>query len=257
MCAMPPPFMSILRRVVGFVLAVVLLNVRGWERYEDDEGDGDGDGGVLGAIGRTEASSSASRALAGDQVDSRARDDLADDPSSSYDCAILSSSFNEIVFRRESCLICLPANAGAGNGDEDTRLVARRGMGALRPFPRASSAVSWLSRRFALALPPSLRWSQSMIGLRGTFFCCCLGRTAAVGTRFGSCSLRTLDFKAGGSVPVREFEALVATATGGGAMRRTRTRTTRRLDFELVTTCYYLERERERETGNDGGGLCK
>lgn len=37
--------------------------------------EGDGDGGPLGGKGLTEASSSASRLLVGDQVDSRASDD--------------------------------------------------------------------------------------------------------------------------------------------------------------------------------------
>ena len=76
MCAIPPPARSTLRRVVGFVLAAMLANVRGSERYEDDECDGEGDGGVLGGNGRTEASSSASRTLmlVGDHNESRANE---------------------------------------------------------------------------------------------------------------------------------------------------------------------------------------
>ena len=72
---MPFPFMSILRSVVGFVLAAMLLKVRGSERYDDEEREGEGDGGELGGNGRTDASSSASKTLLGDHVDSRARED--------------------------------------------------------------------------------------------------------------------------------------------------------------------------------------
>jgi len=70
MCAMPFPGKSTLNTVVGFVLAAILLNVLGSERYEEEERDGAGEGGVLGGSGRTEASSSASCILAGDQVES-------------------------------------------------------------------------------------------------------------------------------------------------------------------------------------------
>lgn len=63
-----------LRTVVGFVLAAMLANVRGSERYEAEECEGDGEGGELGGNGRTDASSSASRTLrlVGDHSDSRA-----------------------------------------------------------------------------------------------------------------------------------------------------------------------------------------
>ena len=72
-----PPVKSILRTVVGFVLAAILANVRGSERYEEDECDGDGEGGALGGNGRTDASSSASRTLrlVGDHKDSRANEE--------------------------------------------------------------------------------------------------------------------------------------------------------------------------------------
>lgn len=73
---MPFGVKSILRTVVGFVLAAMLLNVLGSERYDEDEREGDGEGGVLGGKGRTEASSSASRWLAGDHSESLAREDL-------------------------------------------------------------------------------------------------------------------------------------------------------------------------------------
>lgn len=56
-----PPVISTLSRVVGFVLAVMLLNVLECERYDEDDRDGDGEGGELGGRGRTDASSSASR----------------------------------------------------------------------------------------------------------------------------------------------------------------------------------------------------
>jgi hypothetical protein len=62
-----------LSTVVGFVLAAMLLNVCGFDRYEDNEGEGEGEGGMLGGIGRTEASSSASKA--GDHVESRAKEE--------------------------------------------------------------------------------------------------------------------------------------------------------------------------------------
>jgi hypothetical protein len=61
-----------LNTVVGFVLAAMLLNVRGSDKYEDEEREGAGEGGALGGSGRTDASSSASNMLAGDQSESRA-----------------------------------------------------------------------------------------------------------------------------------------------------------------------------------------
>lgn len=76
-CAMPFPGKSILSTVVGFVLAAILLNVRGSERYEDEEREGTGEGGALGGSGRKEASSSASTILVGDQRESRAMDSLS------------------------------------------------------------------------------------------------------------------------------------------------------------------------------------
>lgn len=76
MCAIPPA-KSTLSIVVGFVLAAMLANVRGSERYDEDECDGEGDGGALGGSGRTDASSSASRTLklVGDHKDSRASEE--------------------------------------------------------------------------------------------------------------------------------------------------------------------------------------
>ena len=69
MCATPFGARSMLRTVVGLVLAAILLNVFGLERYDDMDGEGDGDGGLLGGSGLTEASSSASSP--GDRVESR------------------------------------------------------------------------------------------------------------------------------------------------------------------------------------------
>ena len=92
---------STLRRVVGFVLAAILANVRGSERYEDDEREGDGDGGALGGSGLTEASSSASSMLRGDQVDSKTLEvRFTSNESRVRASAVLlkSSSLREIVF---------------------------------------------------------------------------------------------------------------------------------------------------------------
>jgi hypothetical protein len=83
MCAIPLPLRSMLSKVVGFVLAAILLNVRGSERYDDDEREGEGEGGALGGMGRTDASSSASKALAGDQIDSRFNEESSSERSSS------------------------------------------------------------------------------------------------------------------------------------------------------------------------------
>ena len=71
-----------LSRVVGLVLAAMLLNVCGSDIYDDAESDGDGDGGPLGGSGLTDASSSASILLAGDHIESRANEDRISDWSS-------------------------------------------------------------------------------------------------------------------------------------------------------------------------------
>jgi hypothetical protein len=72
-CAIPP-VRSTLNSVVGLVLAAMLRKVREFERYDEDEreGEGEGEGGELGGSGRREASSSASRLLAGDHMESLA-----------------------------------------------------------------------------------------------------------------------------------------------------------------------------------------
>jgi hypothetical protein len=56
--------------VVGFVLAVTLLKVRGSDKNDEEDRDGAGEGGDVGGKGRMEASSSAS-GLEGDQVEDR------------------------------------------------------------------------------------------------------------------------------------------------------------------------------------------
>lgn len=73
-CAIPP-VRSTLNSVVGLVLAAILWKVRGFERYDEDERDGEGEGGELGGSGRREASSSASRLLAGYHIESLAKEE--------------------------------------------------------------------------------------------------------------------------------------------------------------------------------------
>jgi hypothetical protein len=170
MCAMPLLVKSILNRVVGLVLAAMLLNVRGCDRYEDEDLEGDGDGGMLGGSGRTEASSSASRTLAGDHVESRVTDDgLYEISSSSSGARSFSSSpSRESVLRlvptdsvRECVLI--PLLDWEGRGEEVS-------LFPIREDPRAlgrSNASGFFTD------PPSLRWNQLIMSLferRFTFF---------------------------------------------------------------------------------------
>jgi hypothetical protein len=82
-CATPLGVRSILSKVVGLVLAAMLLKVFGLDKYDDAESEGEGEGGLLGGKGLTEASSSASRLLVGDHVDSLASDDRGVDRSPS------------------------------------------------------------------------------------------------------------------------------------------------------------------------------
>ena len=70
-----PPVRSTLNKVVGLVLAAILWKVRGLERYDEEERDGEGEGGELGGNGRREASSSASRLLVGDHIESLAKEE--------------------------------------------------------------------------------------------------------------------------------------------------------------------------------------
>lgn len=53
---------------MGFVLAAMLRKVRGSDKYDEESREGDGDGGALGGSGRTDASSSASNALADESL---------------------------------------------------------------------------------------------------------------------------------------------------------------------------------------------
>lgn len=102
MCPMPAGARSMLRTVVGLVLAAMLRNVRDCDRYEEEECEREGDGGELGGSGRNDASSSASRALAGDHIESRAKDDWRMEASSSSECwktLSASTSFREMVRR--------------------------------------------------------------------------------------------------------------------------------------------------------------
>lgn len=181
MCAIPFPCKSILRTVVGFVLAAILLKVRGSEVYEVEEREGDGEGGALGGNGRTDASSSAYMALAGDHVDSRAMDDPSTDLSSSSDPLKSSSPLRDTVLRRESArassfACCLPPlTTGEGSGDDTTRFVARKGIEVPRPFAADCCEVGDSPRLGeGFTVPPSLRWNQLRSGLldrRCTFFC--------------------------------------------------------------------------------------
>ena len=167
---MPLAPMSILIKVVGLVLAAMLLKVCGCDRYEDDDLEGDGDGGLLGGRGRTDASSSASRPLAGDHVESRVTDDgLYETSSSSSGVRSLSSlPSKETVLRlvpTESVRECvlIPLLVWEGRGDEAILFGVRD--------PRALGRNEALSGFFGV--PPSLRWSQLIMSLlerRITFF---------------------------------------------------------------------------------------
>lgn len=148
----------------------MLLKVRGRDRYEDDDLEGDGEGGMLGGRGRTEASSSASRTLAGDHVESRVTNDgLHETSSSSSGVRSFSSSpSKETVLRlvpTDSVRECVPRPllVWEGSGDEVILFAVRE--------PRTLGRNDALSGFFTV--PPSLRWSQLMISLferRFTFF---------------------------------------------------------------------------------------
>lgn len=162
MWAMPLPCRSMLSSVVGFVLAAMLRNVRGLERYEDEERDGDGDGGELGGMGRIDASSSASRPLVGDHMESRATEDRSSlvEARSSFERlvkrSIIESPFRDIV------VLCWerPFTDAEGRGVDTTLLVGLIGIGELfRPL--ATCPFS----RFDLDVPASFRWNQCNKGL--------------------------------------------------------------------------------------------
>lgn len=175
---------------MGFVLAVMLRNVRGSDKYDDDERDGEGEGGELGGRGRTDASSSASRWLVGDHRESRARDERR--PSSeivrpSAVLAISSRSLSEMVLRGkvelrlvaildcflESRTLCafVGTLSVVDIGTEDLRCFSfKLGERAPNLCARILSVSDTLRAR---TVPDSLRWNQLMIGLlerRDIFF---------------------------------------------------------------------------------------
>lgn len=91
-----------LRTVVGLVLAAMLLKVRELDKYDDEEWESDGDGGALGGRGRNDASSSASRTLTGDHMESRAREEEPVNASTLSSCMstlLAIESFRDIVLR--------------------------------------------------------------------------------------------------------------------------------------------------------------
>ena len=136
-----------LSKVVGFVLAAILLNVRGSERYDEEERDGEGEGGALGGMGRTDASSSASKALAGDESDSRLIEESSNETSSfAYDGLLKSRPSSsplremDLVLRRVGGLmLCV---GWEGRGDDVTLPICR--LEELRPTPRSSGTFSIL-----------------------------------------------------------------------------------------------------------------
>lgn len=143
-----------LSNVVGFVLAAMLLNVLGFDIYEDDDLDGEGDGGVLGGRGLMEASSSASAAVEGDQADSSSESDECLETASSSPLLL-----SEMALRW--ALRLLGARPGDGRGEVPFRLLSFLFIELGFPLD------SWRCRsgRLPLVEPPSLRWSQLMMGL--------------------------------------------------------------------------------------------
>lgn len=180
MCAIPP-VRSTLRRVVGFVLAAMLANVLGSERYDDEERDGDGEGGALGGMGLTEASSSASSMLRGDHVDSSKLEVRLGTSKESRVRAsttlLMSSSLREMtVF-----LFVLPMVLGTLLEARLLRCLAGTGTGAVCGGPderrwesfgigdresRLSERVAFGSEALlARTVPANLRWNQLRMGL--------------------------------------------------------------------------------------------
>lgn len=173
-CAMwaMPPLRSTLSRVVGFVLAAMLLNVCGSERYEDDDLDGEGEGGELGGRGRIDASSSASSARMAEYVESRAREDGSDDRSSDREeRGEISSPFSDTVLRRTgaigSSLLGRAVTPGEGRGDDTALDDEREDMRSFLPFvlPISAAACMFSAVLFDLTVPVHFRCSQLMIGL--------------------------------------------------------------------------------------------
>lgn len=159
-----------LSSVVGFVLAAMLRNVWGLERYEEDERDGAGDGGELGGIGRIEASSSASSALAGDHIESRATEDrssVVDARSASMECIESESALRDMVVRR-----CEASVTDGWNCVGTDLVVCRRGMDVLLLLPLSAP---WVLSRLERTVPAIFRWNQCRRGLlerADNFFWC-------------------------------------------------------------------------------------
>lgn len=202
-----------LSKVVGLVLAAMLLKVFGSDKYDDAESEGEGEGGPLGGKGLTEASSSASKLLVGDHVDSRASEDRGVERSSSSECIeqfCPSPPLKEIVLRLEGTLLSFlvlggVSNVGCGNGDDATRVAGFEPDDPTRDFP----LTVLVAERVCLSGPPSrtllldltvpanLRWNQLMIGLLdrpGSFLVCENGVCDWVGVGFSGCRLFPPDF---------------------------------------------------------------
>jgi hypothetical protein len=186
---------STLKRVVGFVLAAMLRNVCELDMYDAEENDAaEGDGGALGGKGRTEASSSASRMLVGDHVDSSAtEDDLlsdllslsasssvlveglysVDSSSSLRDMALMVSVGLKFVLAVSLDFVCKEGSGGGGAELMVTRAAAAALDGAdgarLRPLTvpleGKLGAEPSLSETLLVLLPTIFRWNQLMIGL--------------------------------------------------------------------------------------------
>lgn len=202
MCAIPF-VMSMERRVVGFVLADMLLNVRGSERYDEEERDGEGDGGDVGGSGRMDASSSASAFMRfereRDQVETPAPDDRRSESSSSSSSSLSLSMtlstplLNDISFDNGRCRLGLaltnPFSSTANAPPTDVPVLALFTLTAplIFPFPfvpgivfpatvpfgKGGRPVIPVDTRRTRTVPASFRCSQSMIGLldlRFTFF---------------------------------------------------------------------------------------
>lgn len=163
MCATPFGVRSTLSKVVGFVLAAMLLKVRGSERYEEEDLEGDGDGGVLGGIGRNEASSSASNALVGDQVESRATEETIDPSSSSLSSLPSSSppSFRDIVLRLVCVIVAIfiPSLRPFEDDVIGADITRSREPGPLlgRPVPIGGAGTPSPGRLVVFTVPANLR----------------------------------------------------------------------------------------------------
>ena len=145
MCAMPLVPRSMDIRVVGFVLAVTLLKVRGSDKKDEDEREGAGEGGDVGGRGRIEASSSAS-GFEGDQVEECDERGGVDRPI----CEVSSS------------LSTIWAPSGWRDGISSCCSVEARGRS---PRMQTGSFVTRTGSLTARTEPPNFFCSQPMIGL--------------------------------------------------------------------------------------------